>query len=138
MKRTPLERTVGLRRKTDLARKKKIAPVNRKRLAKLRAKQFGEDGKREFVLSHNCPVTGALHHPRMTGLYQVDPCHVGKTRGAGGGPEMMAPLRRDVHRAFDSSMTDERFEARYGMSRDAIRQFAVWLENEFQSSREAA
>ena len=132
MKRTPLARRSALRRKSDLARKKKVNPTNRKRRAKLRSQQFGDDGKREFVLSHNCPVTGALHHPKEDSLFQVDPCHVGGTRGAGHGPEMMAPLRRDVHRAFDSSMTDERFAERYGMTRDAIRAFARQLEDSFR------
>lgn len=50
MKRTPLSRKTPLRAKSELKRGTvRLRPVNRKRLAKLRAQQFGTDGYREYV-----------------------------------------------------------------------------------------
>lgn len=87
------------------------APVNRERRAKLRAEQFGTDGYREHVIASPCLVTGTL---------PVDPAHVLKSRGAGGGPEHMGPLCRAVHRDFDD-MGEARFRARWGVTKEEVR-----------------
>lgn len=109
LKRSPLPRGKGPRRRA------RVRKVNRARLKKLRAQQFGIDGYRETVLSIPCLVRGTL---------PVDPAHVLGTRGAGAGPEGLAPLSREIHDAFDSSMTDERLLAVHGFTREPIREWA--------------
>lgn len=123
MKRTPI------RRKTELRRGRKAkSPAKRKRdrerAKKRRARQFGNDGYREEILRTPCLVRGTL---------PVDPAHVLGTRGAGHGPDGLAPLSREIHRAFDSSMTDERLWEVYGFTRETIREWArarrqAWLD----------
>ena len=102
--------------------------MNRKRLKRLRAKQFGTDGKREWILGLSSVVSGK----RGWNGNPMTPAHVGGTRAAGAGPEMMAPLLWTEHVDFDSSMRDERFESRHGISRSRIRELAVELEMEWQ------
>ena len=105
-----------------------LKPVNRKRLKRLRAEQFGTDGKREWILGLSSVVSGK----RGWADNPMTPAHVGKRRGSGGGPEMMAPLLWTEHIDFDSSMRDERFESRHGISRSRIRELAIELEAEWQ------
>ena len=105
-----------------------LKPVNRKRLKRLRAAQFGTDGKREWILGLTSVVSGK----RGWAGNPMTPAHVGGTRATGAGPEMMAPLLWTEHIDFDSSMRDERFEVRYGISRSKIRELAIELEEEWQ------
>ena len=102
--------------------------MNPKRLKRLRAEQFGKDGKREWILGLSSVVSGK----RGWAGNPMTPAHVGGTRAAGAGPEMVAPLLWTEHIDFDSTMRDERFEARYGISRLKIRELAVELEAEWQ------
>lgn len=88
--------------------------VNRERIKKLRAEQFGTDGYREDIISLPCLVCARS---------PVDPAHVLKTRAAGGGPDGLAPLCRIHHTAFDS-MGGERFEELYRVSKADIRAWA--------------
>ena len=66
----------------------------------------------------------------------MTPAHVDGTRGAGAGPEMMAPLLWKEHIDFDSSMTDERFAQRYsGRTREDVRQQARELDEERKNGK---
>lgn len=89
----------------------------------MREQQFGiSSGKREWIMVQRCCVTGHDGTPE----WPIDPAHVGKTRAAGAGPEMMAPLWRPVHSDFDS-LPEAVFEAKYGVSKTWVRQHAELL-----------
>ena len=109
-----------------LARHTPIKARNLARLARLRASGFGTDGKREWIMGMPCIATGRR---------PTDPAHVLGTRGAGHGPEGLAPLARDVHTDFDGSMTNQRFAQRHGCTREWIRQQARRLEKEWQANQ---
>lgn len=114
------------RQKPNTKPRKPLRARNPERLKRLRAQQFGDDGKREWVLEMPCLATGRR---------PVDPAHVLGTRGAGHGPEGMAPLHRVAHRDFDSSMSEQRFEAKYGRSRAWTRARARLLDQEWKGRR---
>ncbi len=123
MKRS-LERLREWRRRSVRAREDRLREAGRKfrrigsnpkRIQKLRAEQFGTDGYREHIISQPCVVCN---------WWPVDPAHVLGTRGARHGPEGLAPLCRRHHRAFDSSMTDERIMAVHGFLREEVREWA--------------
>ena len=130
----------GLQRRTPLRanpekvrewkeRSRKPIGSNPARIRKLRDKQFGTDGKREWIMG----LPSALSGKPGNGGEPIDPAHVLKTRGAGGGPEGLAPLLRHEHTDFDGSMTDERFAERYGgRTREDVRDAARRLEEEWQ------
>jgi len=108
---------------------------NPQRMARLRAAQFGTDGKREWILSLRSALTGrrAREGDPMT------PAHVLGTRATGAGPEGMAPLLWSEHVDFDSSMTDLRFAWRYGgHTRDGVRAAARRLEQDWQRMKKGA
>ena len=134
----PLRRRTALRSDPQKAKprnrnRKPLPKVNTKRLKKLRAKQFGKDGKREWILSLPSALTGKLPWDGNP----MTPAHVGKTRGAGGGPEMMAPLLWTEHVDYDSSMTDKSFAGRYGgRTRQDVRDGARELEREWKTRHE--
>lgn len=96
--------------------------VNRARRKKLRAEQFGTDGKRGWILSKRCIVSGRA---------DSDPAHVLESRGAGGGAEGMAPLNREVHVDFDN-LGQDRFLEKWGVSKEDVREHARQLELEWQ------
>jgi len=103
--------------------RRSLPAVNEKRQQKLRAKQFGTDGKREWVMSLPCGLTGQLGTPENP----IDPAHVGKSRGAGGGPEMMFPLLRyPAHRDFDG-LSEAAFERKYKKTKGWVREQACLL-----------
>ena len=112
-RRTPLERGPGPKARTP------VKTVNRKRIKTRRAVQFGVDGYREHCIASPCLVTGTT---------PCDPAHILTTRAAGGGPEHMGPLSRNVHTAYDS-MGEDAFHRRYGVTkewvRDRCREFRV-------------
>lgn len=110
-----IERRTRLQTRSRLERKTPLRPINRERRKRLREEQFGADGYREKILRTPCLVTSTL---------PVDPAHVLGTRATGAGPEGLAPLSREIHRAFDSSMTDERLQEVYGFTREPIREWA--------------
>lgn len=110
-------------RSIDSIRSRKEAR-SRARKARLRAFQFGTDGKREWILRHPSVLSGQ---------WPVDPAHVLGTRGAGHGAEGLCPLTRAEHRDFDGSMTDERFRRRHGHGREWVREAARQLEREWQA-----
>jgi len=137
-RRTPLrsnpETTRAWRERTRARlRRTPILKANPERLKRLRAGQFGVDGKREWIMG----LPSALTDCQGWEGDPIDPAHVDGTRGAGAGPEGMAPLRRSEHQAFDSSMTDERFIVRYGRSREYVRHRARELERAWQQTRGA-
>lgn len=102
-------------RSTPLQRGGPLPKRNHARVKRLREEQFGDDGYREHILSLRCLVTGRR---------PVDPAHVLGTRGAGAGPEGLAPLSREIHDAFDSSMTEKRLMEVHGFTREPIREWA--------------
>ena len=112
-----MKRGTGLSRKTPLERgpgpksRTRMRQVNRKRIASLRAVQFGVAGYREHVIASPCLVTGTT---------PCDPAHILKSRGAGGREEHMGPLCREVHTDFDS-MGEERFRLRWGIGKERVR-----------------
>jgi hypothetical protein len=95
---------------------------NPERYARLQAAQYGPYG--DVIAATACIVTG--EHP-------VDRCHVLGKRSTGAGPEGLAPLARRVHTDFDDEyLSDERFFARWKVSRADIRawareHYAAWL-----------
>lgn len=113
-------------------KRKPLPKRNEKRLKRLRAKQFGTDGKREWILS----LPSIVSNERGWEGNPIDPCHVLGTRGAGHGPEGMAPMLRSEHIDFDGSMTDERFEEKYGISREVIREKTRALHEEWKTLAE--
>ena len=119
-----LERRTPLRRGKSELNRGNINPMNRKRMKRLRAEQFGTEGYYEHVVASPCLLTG---RPGPS-----DPAHILKSRGAGGGPEHMGPLCRDVHTDFDH-MPEDRFLVRWKRTkewvRDRCREFrASWTE----------
>lgn len=135
-RKTPLRARRSLRAKSKLKAKKaperktRLKKVNPKRLRRLRAMQFGTDGKREWVMAQLCCVTGHPGDPE----WPIDPAHVGdpdpdakgRTRATGAGPERLAPLWRPVHTDFDNLPADV-FENKYGVSKTWVRQHAELL-----------
>ena len=135
-RRTPLRtdpekaRAWEARSRAELPRRTPLKAANPVRIRRLRARQFGTDGKREWIISLPSALTGRAG--------PCDPAHVLGTRGAGAGPEGLAPLRREEHTDFDGSMTDERFRARYnGRSRQDVRDAARRLDAEWKHSKGA-
>lgn len=86
MRRTPLRARSRLRSTSMLERRTKLAPVNRKRLARLRVLQFGAQA--ELCRAMPCCSCGA---PPPS-----DPSHI-KTRGAGGLDDVTVPQCRRCH-----------------------------------------
>lgn len=127
MKRTPLARKTPLSRGTsELKRKTPMKKRNSERLARLEAEQFGEYG--DHIATLACIVTGDE---------QVDRAHVLGTRGAGHGPEGLAPLSRLVHIDFDDGLlNDAAFEKRWGVSRADIRAWAIEHHEEWLAEQE--
>ncbi len=109
--------------------RKPLPKVNRKRMKRLRAEQFGKDGKREWILSQPSALTGLMGWSGNP----MTPAHVEGTRATGAGPERMAPLLWTEHLDFDSSMTDESFARRYeGRTREDVRRRARELDLEWR------
>lgn len=100
--------------------------MNRKRIKKLRAKQFGP--KREWIVTLPCVVTGRM---------PVDPAHVLGTRGAGAGSEGLCPLTREVHQDFDEA-SESAFKRKWGRTKAWVRARAQELEVEWQSRQRSA
>lgn len=107
--------------------RKPIPKVNEERQKRLRARQFGTDGKREWVVSMRCCVSGSIG----TEEWPIDPAHARETRAAGGGPECMVPLWRPVHTDYDS-LPEGKFEERWGVSKEWVRQHGDMLEIEWR------
>lgn len=81
-------RSKQLKRGKSQLKRTRIKPVNSKRKAKLRAEQFGEDGKREWIIGLPCIVCGRS---------PSEPAHA-KSRGAGGTSEHLLPMCHRHHR----------------------------------------
>lgn len=114
--------------------RKQLPRTNPARLRRLRAQQFGTDGKRSWIMRQRSALTRLWGHE----MDPIDPAHVLGTRASGAGPEGMAPLRRTEHTDFDSSMTDKRFATKYnGRTREDVRQAARRLETEWQELKGA-
>lgn len=115
---------------------KKLNPDRERRN---RAKQFGTDGKREWIMSMVCAATGEWG----SDLFPIDPAHVGSpdpnerragqnTRGNGADATYLLPLRRDVHRTFDSEDAHH-FEELWGVSKQWCREMAAQLDVEWRA-----
>lgn len=88
----------------------------------------GLDGpKADWIRAQPCCVTGRYG----TEDWPIDVAHVGKTRGAGGDGRDVAPLWRPVHSDFDS-LDQAKFEEKFGVSKEWVRQHAETLEQEWQ------
>lgn len=118
---------------------KPMNKVNEKRRAKLRAKQFGDDdeAKKKWIVSMLCGVTGEAGDE----YWPIDPCHVGSpdpderragqnTRGNGADSTYLFPMKRPVHTDFDN-LPEAKFEAKYGVSKQWVREMARELDNEW-------
>lgn len=112
-----------------------LRPINHERRKKLREKQFGVDGKREWVMAMLCGVTGL----EGTEESPIDPCHVGSpdpdepeqsSRGAGADSTYLFPMRREVHVAFDTLPADK-FEELFGVSKQWVREYALYLHHDW-------
>ena len=84
--RAPLARGSGLARTSKLEQRARVAPVNKARLAKRRAQQFGDQA--QLCRESSCCACGA---PPPS-----DPAHV-VSRGAGGKDSDTVPLCRSCH-----------------------------------------
>lgn len=113
MKKTPLKRTGGPKRYTEMKR------ANSKRLAKRRAEEFGD--KAAWIRTLPCAVPGCTRR-------DIDPDHV-KTRGAGGKSDVLVPLCAFHHRR-KHWMGRWTFQDRYSVDLEAL---AAKLEAEWQS-----
>lgn len=121
------------RSRKPLPRRTKLRKRNPVRLGRLRAQQFGTDGKRAWVILKGCVLSGA----RNTSWNPVDPAHVGGTRAAGAGPECMAGLRRwPEHRDFDN-LSEAAFERKYGRPKEWVTEQGHELEREWQALKRA-
>lgn len=114
---------------------KPMRKINPERLKKLRAKQFGTDGKREWVLSMRCGVTGLYGWAENP----MEPAHTGSpdpdvrgqsTRGAGADDTFLFPMLHLVHADFDS-LPEAKFEELYGVSKQWVREYAEDLDREW-------
>lgn len=105
--------------------------LNPEREARRRARQFDDTGEPDSYYAHISAMTCIV-----TGWYPVDAAHVLGTRGAGHGPEGMAPLHRKVHRWYDDAMvSDEAFFNEWGVSRQDIRSWAIQEQQRWESER---
>lgn len=82
---TPLSRTVGIRRTTEITRGGRLPPVNRKRKTDRDDRNFGAEADRVRVMP--CLITGTV---------PSEPAHV-TSRGAGGGRFDLVPLSPAIH-----------------------------------------
>lgn len=109
--------------------------VNPDRIARLRERQFGDDGKAAWIRSMLCGVTGQEGTPD----FPIDACHVGSpdrdvrgqsSRGAGADSTFLFPMRRDIHTMFDSLDEAKWLEAT-GLSKQWVREYAESLHQEW-------
>lgn len=121
-RRTPLRSTAKLQTRTRLRATTPLAKVNRKRKAKVYARNYGERG--ELVRAMPCVLRG--RHPASRGLAcsgRVVAAHV-RARGMGGAKGSrrdLAPLCDAHHRELDDRLgSPERFSERYGVDLLAI------------------
>jgi hypothetical protein len=109
------------------ARKTRIKPVNHKRIKRLRAMQFGTDGKREWTLAQASCVTGRWGYDGDP----MTPSHVLGTRATGAGPEGIVPMLASENTDWDS-LDEAKWLEKYGSSKTWVRQHAelahqAWL-----------
>lgn len=112
-----------------------IPKVNRKRKAKLYARNFGD--KADWIRGLPCEVTGVT---RTTG-HDIDPAHM-EARGMGGcGGDLtvLVPLWRPVHRSYDTE-SEAQFLATWGRTKESVRVTAREYHDEWlrQQAQEAA
>lgn len=123
-----LEKRGVFARLTELVNRVAMRKTNPKRLKKLRAMQFGMDGKRETVLSLPSCVTGrwGWEGDPMT------PSHVLGTRATGAGPEGMVPMLASENDDWDN-LPEEKWLEKYGISKEIVREMARELEQAWQA-----
>jgi hypothetical protein len=107
----------ALRRGSQLKRKARLNPRNAKRRKARYQKCFGEKSEWMREAYPCCALTGKAG----SDFLPIDHAHVLGTRGAGADSSGIIPLWRPVHVDFDGSMTDARFEAKWGKSREWVR-----------------
>lgn len=123
-----------LKTRKPLKRGTPLRARNPERLARLEERQFGSDGKKQAVKAMRCLLSGS----RGWAGNPVDAAHADRTRGAGGGPECMVPLRRyPEHVDYDSSMSEGRFEEKYGRTRQWVRAQGHAIEAEWPATLQA-
>ena len=139
MKRTELKKGKPLRADPGKVKawvqscRKRLPQRNPKRLARLRAKQFGVDGKREWVVGMGCFISGSSG----TRDNPVDPAHIGKTRGAGAdSTRILGLLRFPYHDDYDN-LPRAKFEAKHGVRHAELENRARWAEEEWQRKQAA-
>jgi hypothetical protein len=111
--------------------RKPMRKLNPERERRRRAEQFDDTGEPDSYYEHITSMTCLV-----TGWSPVDPAHVLGTRGAGHGPEGMAPLHRKVHRDFDDGLlSDEAFQREWNVSRADIRAWAIQHRAEWDAGK---
>ena len=125
-----------MKRGDGLKRTTRLAPVNRARKAERYERNFAGDqekrvgDKREWIGGFVCDVSRrygveAAHRvPRGMG-------------GAGGDATTLVPLHKEVHADFDGRslpyLDDAAFEAKWGRSRESVRERAAHYEHLWQT-----
>lgn len=123
-----LRRKTPLRSRTRLERSTPLRPVNRERRKRLHERNFGP--KADWIRSLPCEVSG--QRPPS------DPAHT-RSRGmggCGGDSTDLVPLSREAHDDFDGrdgrTVADEDFEAKWGRTRDSVRDAAEEYERRWR------
>ena len=95
MRKTPLRsRRQSLSRSSAPKRGKPLPKCNAKRLARVRAEQYGPEAFKDWIHKQPCVSCGK---PQNAEHSEIQQSHVGKTKGAGGRAEDCAPQCRKCH-----------------------------------------
>jgi hypothetical protein len=116
-----LKRGGRLRCKAKLKAKKRIKWVNKERRAKLEARDYGP--KAVWARTLACHIT---RRPAPSVAAHPD------TRGSGSHSEAIMPFNALVEIDWHG-LVDAQFEAKYGWSKDAVRDDAPFYEKEWQA-----
>jgi len=110
-----------------MKRATRIAPINRARRKRLHARNFGP--KAEWIRDQPCEVTGVCRDfgSRIVAAHMV----ARGMGGCGGDSTHLVPLEWSVHSDFDT-YTEAQFEARYGRTKESVRESAAWYEQAWQ------
>ena len=98
------------------------------RQIRLRAKQFGTDGKREWVVGMGCYISGKSG----TKENPVDPAHIGRTRGAGADSSRILGLLRFPYHVDYDDLPKDKFEAKHPATHAELEEAARQLDEDWQ------
>jgi len=111
------------RSRADLPRRTPLRAINRTRIQRLRASQFGTDGKRSWIVSRRC------ENCRKPG--PSDPAHGDGTRASGADSTCLVPLCRFCHFDFDN-LSGAHFLKKHGGPKEHLTRRGYELDREFR------